>query len=78
MHKMAQKTRKKNKGLLESLTTAQVVKTSVIVNNSNAFFFQVAALDDSPEYYLAVRRNARVNKGETLEDVNTTTIKLKT
>ena len=41
------------------------------------FFFQVAALDDSPEYYLAVRRNAQVNKGKTLEDVNTTTIKLK-
>ena len=40
-------------------------------------FFQVAALDDSPEYYLAVRRNAQVNKGETLEDINTTAIKLK-
>ena len=40
-------------------------------------FFQVAALDDSPEYYLAVRRNAQVNKGKMLEDVNTTTIKLK-
>ena len=41
------------------------------------FFFQVAALDDSPEYYLAVRRNAKVNKGKTLEDVSTTTVKLK-
>ena len=40
-------------------------------------FFQVAALDDSPEYYLAVRRNAQVNKGKMLEDVNTITIKLK-
>ena len=27
------------------------------------FVFQVAALYDSPEYYLAVRRNAQVNNG---------------